>query len=114
VEERSKRATRQARTAELDAALALTGTWLRDLWVLALGAGDVVRAADREPALSALLDELASGDRERRALAGRLAEAIEAVQEARAALLVNATEGLLLDALTVRLTALGHGAPVPA
>lgn len=114
VEERSKRASRQARTAELDAALMLTGTWLRDLWVLALGAGDTVRGLDRQPALTALLDELAPSDRERRQLAGRLAEGLAAVQEARAALVVNATEGLLLDALTVRLTAIGRGTPVPA
>lgn len=114
VEERSKRASRQARTAELDAALSLTGTWLRDLWVLALGAPDVVRGSDREAAMRALLDELAPGERERRALAGRLTDAIVAVQDARAGLVVNASEGLLLDALTVRLGALGRGAPVPA
>lgn len=114
VEERSKRASRQARTAELDAALMLTGTWLRDLWVLALGAADTVRGVDRQSAMAALLDELAPGDRERRLLAQRLADGIAAVQEARAALVVNATEGLLLDALTVRLTAIGRGTPVPA
>jgi DNA polymerase-3 subunit delta' len=114
VDERSKRASRQARTAELDAALMLTGTWLRDLWVLALGAGDTIRGVDRQAALGALLEELAPGERERRQFAARLAEGIAAVQEARAALVVNASEGLLLDALTVRLTAIGHGAPVPA
>ncbi|MBO9532001.1 MAG: hypothetical protein J7513_03395 [Solirubrobacteraceae bacterium] len=114
VEERSKRAARQARTAELDAALVLTGTWLRDLWVLALGAGDTIRAVDRQPAFGALLEELAPTDRERRALGARLADGVAAVQEARLALTVNATEGLLLDALTVRLTALGRGGVVPA
>ncbi|MEH3053284.1 MAG: hypothetical protein PGN13_04640 [Patulibacter minatonensis] len=114
VEERAKRATRQARTAELDAALALTGTWLRDLWVLALGAPDVVRAVDRQAALAGVLDELAPTDRERRQLAGRLADGVSAIQDARAALIVNASEGLLLDALTVRLTAIGRGTPVPA
>lgn len=114
VEERSKRASRQARTAELDEALVLTGTWLRDLWVLSLGAPDTVRGIDRRSALEALLDELAPSDRERRALAGRLADAVAAVQDARAALVVNASEGLLLDALSVRLAALANGAPVPA
>ncbi|MFT4035536.1 MAG: hypothetical protein QM679_08165 [Patulibacter sp.] len=114
VEERAKRASRQARTAELDVALALTGTWLRDLWVVALGAGDVVRAVDRRDAFVALLGELAPGEQERRAFAARIAEGVVAVQQARAALAVNATEGLLLDALTIRLSALGRGAPVPA
>lgn len=114
VEERAKRAGRQARNAELDAALSLTATWLRDLWVLALDAGDVVRAIDRTSALHDALAELAATDAERRAVAPRLAEIVELVERSRAALKVNASEGLLLDALAVQIGSIAHGRPVTA
>lgn len=113
VEERAKRAARQARTTELDAALQLTGTWVRDLWALTLGAEDAVRGVDRLPLLRELAGELGGGPGVA-PLPARLAEAVVAVQEARRALEVNATEGLLLDALSVRLGALAQGVAVPA
>lgn len=114
VEERSKRAARQARTAALDEALALSAIWLRDLWVMALGAGEVVRGSDRSAALHMALERIAPTADERLAAAPRLAEAVSAVEHARTALRVNASEGLLLDALAVQLAALGAGRPVPA
>ncbi len=114
VDERAKRASRQARTAELDAALALTATWLRDLWVLALDAGDVVRGIDTTPALHDTLAELAATAEERRQLAPRLGEVVDLVQRSRAALRVNATEGLLLDALAIQIAGLAHGRPARA
>jgi DNA polymerase-3 subunit delta' len=114
VEERAKRASRQARMAELDAALSLTATWLRDLWVLSLDAGDVVRGIDRTSALHDALAELAATDDERRRAAPRLAEVVDLVERSRAALKVNATEGLLLDALSVQISAIAHGRPVTA
>lgn len=111
VEERAKRASRQARMVELDAALSLTATWLRDLWVLALDAGDVVRGIDRTGALHDALANLAATDAERRALAPRLAEAVDRVERSRTALRVNATEALLLDALSIQIAGLAHGRP---
>lgn len=111
VDERAKRAARQARTAELDAALSLTATWLRDLWVLALDAGDVVRGIDRTSALHETLAELAPTPDERRRLAPGLAEIVDLVERSRAALRVNATEGLLLDALAIQIGAIAHGRP---
>ncbi len=74
VEERAKRAARQARTAELDAALQLTGTFVRDLWALALGAEDAVRGVDRLPLLRELAQELGGGPGAA-PLAARLGEA---------------------------------------
>lgn len=112
VDERTKRASRQARMAELDAALALTATWLRDLWVLSLGASEVVRGVDRVPAMRQELAALAPTDDERRALAPRLGEVVDLVERSRAALRVNATEALLLDALAIQIGAIAHGRPV--
>lgn len=111
VEERAKRASRQARMVELDSALSLTATWLRDLWVLALDAGDTVRGIDRTAALHESLARLAATDHERRALAPRLAEAVDRVERSRTALRVNATEPLLLDALSIQIAGLAHGRP---
>lgn len=114
VEERAKRAARQARTAALDEAFSLAAIWLRDLWVMALGAGEVVRAVDRADQLHAALERIAPTDADRAAAVPRLAEAVTVVEQARTALRVNATEGLLLDAVAVRLAALAAGRPVPA
>ncbi len=114
VEERAKRAMRQARSAELDAALSLTATWLRDLWVLAQGAEDVIRAVDRIGALHDTLAGIAATDDERRRAAPRLADCVELVERSRFALRVNASEALLLDALSVQISAIAHGRPVAA
>lgn len=114
VEERAKRAMRQARSAELDAALSLTATWLRDLWVLAQGAEDVIRAIDRIEAMHDTLAEIAATEEERRRAAQRLADCVELVERSRSALRVNASEALLLDALSVQLAAIAHGRPVAA
>jgi DNA polymerase-3 subunit delta' len=114
VEERAKRATRQARSAELDAALSLTATWLRDLWVLAQGAEDVIRGIDRIGALHDTLAIIAATDDERRRAAPRLADCVELVERSRFALRVNATEALLLDSLAVQISAIAHGRPVAA
>ncbi|MEN0012342.1 MAG: hypothetical protein AAGC46_03195 [Solirubrobacteraceae bacterium] len=114
VEERAKRAGRQARNAELDAALSLTAAWLRDLWVLSLDAGDTVRAIDRTSALHDTLASLAATADERRDLAQRLDDVVDQVERSRAALKVNASEGLLLDALAVQIGSIAHGRPVTA
>src|SRR5690606_34702485 len=99
-------------TVELDLGLQLTAAWLRDLWVMALGAGDVVRGIDRTSRLHEALAELAATDEERRQLAPRLARVVEEVERSRSALRVNATEALLLDALCIRIAALAQGRPV--
>ncbi|HMS61869.1 MAG TPA: AAA family ATPase [Solirubrobacteraceae bacterium] len=93
----AKRAGRRARTGALDEALRLTGLWLRDVAAVADGAEDVVLATDR---LDALRADAQGRD------AHRLREGVELVDETRAALTVNVTEDLALEALAYRLMAL--------
>jgi DNA polymerase-3 subunit delta' len=114
VDDRAKRADRQARTAELDEGLRLTAAWLRDLWALALDAPDIVLAQDRIDILHRELSRLAATDTERRALAPRLAECVAAVERARGALRTNATEPLLLDALMIECAGLLRNTPALA
>lgn len=78
-----------------------------------------MRGADRLPALQNALSGLLGVDgvpdsAAAAALAPRLAKVVDEVERARSALRVNATEGLLLDALTIRIAALVHGRPVAA
>lgn len=93
--EAAKRAHRRARTAAIDHALELTGLWFRDVSVVADGAPDLVHATDRTAELSA-----DAGDRSPHRLRG----AVAIVDEARAALVVNVNEELLLEALASKLT----------
>jgi DNA polymerase III subunit delta' len=92
-----RRAERRARTAAMDLTLRLAEAWLRDVWCVAEGAGEVVHAQDRRPELE-------------RDAAGRapprLREAVELVQDVRRRLALNVSEELALEALAYRLQAL--------
>jgi DNA polymerase-3 subunit delta' len=92
--EAAKRAARRARAGALDQALQLVGLWYRDVAAVADGAPEVVYAVDRLDALQADAD---GRDPE------RLRTAVELVDEARAMLIVNPSEELLLEALAYRL-----------
>ncbi|HSD78093.1 MAG TPA: hypothetical protein VLA98_11840, partial [Solirubrobacteraceae bacterium] len=77
-----------------DHALQLAGLWFRDVAVLRDGAEDLVHATDRLPELRADAE-----DRD----AHRLREAVALVDETRAALALNPSEELQLEALASRL-----------
>jgi DNA polymerase III subunit delta' len=93
----AKRAGRRARTRTLDEALLLTGLWLRDVACVVDGAEDVVHATDR---LAELRADAEGRDTH------KLRRGVELVDETRAALTVNVTEELALEALAYRLVAL--------
>ncbi len=92
-----RRAERRARTGALDLALRLAERWLRDVWCVAEGAGELVYAVDRRPELE-------------RDAAGRpparLREGVELVQDTRLRLPLNVSEELALEALAYRLQTL--------
>jgi DNA polymerase-3 subunit delta' len=92
-----RRVERRARAGALDLALRLAQLWLRDLWCVAEGAGELVYALDRRPELE-------------RDAAGRsptrLREAVELVRDMRLRLALNVSEELVLEALAYRLQAL--------
>jgi DNA polymerase-3 subunit delta' len=92
--EAAKRAARRARSGALDQALQLAGLWFRDVAAVADQAPEVVYAVDR---LDTLQADAAGADPD------RLRTAVELVDEARAMLIVNPTEELLLEALAYRL-----------
>ena len=92
--EAAKRAARRARAGAIDHALQLTGLWLRDVAAVADGAPEVVHAVDRLDALH----EDAHGRS-----VHRLRAAVESVDDARALLILNPSEELLLEALAYRL-----------
>jgi DNA polymerase-3 subunit delta' len=92
--EAARRAQRRARTAALDHALQLVGLWYRDAASVADGAPELVHATDRLAELEA--------DAQGRS-AHRLRAAVVLVDEARAALVLNPTEELQLEALASRL-----------
>jgi len=96
-----RRAERRVRGSALDLALRLAQLWLRDLWCVAEGAGELVYALDRRPELER--------DAEGRSPA-RLREAVELVRDTRLRLELNVSEELALEALAYRLGAL-LGAP---
>jgi len=92
--ERSRRASRRARTETLDVALGLAGLWYRDLACLAAGVPELVHHADRSVELGA-------------DAAGRtvfvLRDAVDLVEETRARLAFNVSEDLACEALAYRL-----------
>jgi DNA polymerase-3 subunit delta' len=90
----ARRAARRARTGALDLALQVAGLWLRDVAVVRDGAEELVHATDRRADLRA--------DAEGRDV-HRLRAGVALVDDARAALAVNPTEELLLEALASRL-----------
>jgi DNA polymerase-3 subunit delta' len=92
--EAAKRAGRRARSGALDQAMQLVGLWYRDVAAVADGAPEVVHAVDR---LDALEQDAGATD------VHRLRRAVELVDDARAYLIVNPSEELLLEALAYRL-----------
>ena len=78
----------------LDQALQLVGLWFRDVAAVADEAPEVVHAGDR---LDALREDAARSD------VHRLRTAVELVDDARAYLILNPSEELLLEALAYRL-----------
>jgi DNA polymerase-3 subunit delta' len=92
-----RRAERRARTGALDLALGLAQLWLRDLWCVAEGAGELAYALDRRPEL----ERDAAGRSP-----ARLREAVELVRDTRLRLALNVSEELALEALAYRLQAL--------
>lgn len=92
--ERARRAARRARTAALDQGLSLVGLWLRDVACVADGAPELVHHVDSSEALAADAPERDPH---------RLRAGVAAVDDARAALRLNATEELTVEALAYRL-----------
>ncbi len=92
--ERVKRAQRRASASALDEGLRLVELWYRDAAMLAEGAGELVHAVDRLPALEAT----AAGRTPR-----TLHRALELVADTRERLALNVTEELALEALAYRL-----------
>jgi DNA polymerase III subunit delta' len=92
-----RRAERRARGGALDLALRLSQLWLRDLWCVAEGAGELVYALDRRPEL----ERDAAGRSP-----ARLREAVELVRDTRLRLTLNVSEELALEALAYRLQVL--------
>jgi DNA polymerase III subunit delta' len=95
-----RRAERRARSGALDLALRLAQLWLRDLWCVAEGAGELVYALDRRPEL----ERDATGRSP-----VRLREAVELVRDTRLRLELNVSEELALEALAYRLQAVLAG-----
>lgn len=85
-----RRAERRARAATLDLGLRLAELWLRDVWCVAIGAGELVLAVDRREAIEA--------DAEGRA-PDALRQAVELVAETRLRLALNVSEELAIEAL---------------
>ncbi len=92
-----RRAERRARGGALDLALRLAQLWLRDLWCVAEGAGELVYALDRRPEL----ERDAAGRSP-----ARLCEAVELVRDTRLRLELNVSEELALETLAYRLQTL--------
>ncbi len=89
-----RRAERRARTEALDLGLRLLELWLRDVWCIACGAGELAFALDRR----AELDASAAGCQPASLLAG-----VELVRDTRLRLALNVSEELALEALAYRL-----------
>jgi DNA polymerase III subunit delta' len=90
--DRARRAERRASTGALEHALQLIGLWYRDRACISAGAEELVHNADR---LDALREDAAKGTAWRAAVA--------TVDDTRAALLLNVSEELALEALAYRL-----------
>jgi DNA polymerase-3 subunit delta' len=92
--EAQRRSERRVRTRVLAGALQLAELWLRDLWCLAEGAGELVYNRDRV----AELEHDAAGRRPAALRAG-----VELVRDTRLRLALNVSEELALEALAYRL-----------
>jgi len=93
--EAARRSQRRARTGAIDSALTLCGLWFRDVACVVDGVEDLLHATDR---LDALREDAAG-----RETSHRLRDAVGLVDETRAALILNPTEELALEALASRL-----------
>ncbi len=91
-----RRTERRARTQALDLALALCGTWYRDLAAVASGAEPLVLNADRREELAEDAEGLDPA---------RARVALEWVLDTRRRLRLNVSEELALEALWLRLSA---------
>jgi DNA polymerase-3 subunit delta' len=98
--EAQRRSERRARTRVLAGALQLAELWLRDLWCVAEGAGELVYNCDR----LAELEHDAAGRRPAALRAG-----IELVRDTRLRLALNVSEELALEALAYGLQELLGG-----
>ena len=92
--DRARRAERRASTGALEHALQLIGLWYRDLACISAGAEELVHHSDR-------LDQLREDAVKRDGAAWRAA--VATVDDTRAALLLNVSEELALEALAYRL-----------
>jgi DNA polymerase-3 subunit delta' len=92
--DRARRAERRASTGALEHALQLIGLWYRDLACVAAGAEELVHHSDR---LEALQQDAAKRD------GAAWRAAVATVDDTRAALLLNVSEELALEALAYRL-----------
>jgi len=92
--ERARRAARRARTAALDQGLSLVGLWLRDVACVADGVPELAHHVDCAQELAADAPGRAPHS---------LRAGVAAVDDARAALRLNATEELAVEALAYRL-----------
>ncbi|HEY3759851.1 MAG TPA: hypothetical protein VGL37_08820 [Solirubrobacteraceae bacterium] len=99
--EAQRRSERRARTRVLAGALQLAELWLRDLWCVAEGVGELVYNCDR----LAELERDAAGRRPAALRAG-----IELVRDTRLRLALNVSEELALEALAYALQELLAGA----
>jgi DNA polymerase-3 subunit delta' len=90
--DRARRAERRASTGALEHALQLIGLWYRDLACISAGAEELVHNTDR---LDALREDAAKKSTWR--------DAVATVDDTRAALLLNVSEELALEALAYRL-----------
>jgi DNA polymerase-3 subunit delta' len=90
--DRARRAERRASTGALEHALQLIGLWYRDLACISAGAEELVHNTDR---LDALREDAAKKSAWR--------DAVATVDDTRAALLLNVSEELALEALAYRL-----------
>ena len=91
--ERIRRARRRVETAALDLALQVVALWYADLACVAWGAPDLVRNADRLPAL----------EEDSRVDPQRLRAAVEAVEDTRLRFQLNVSEELACESLAYRL-----------
>jgi DNA polymerase-3 subunit delta' len=92
--DRARRAERRASTGALEHSLQLIGLWYRDLACISAGAEELVHHSDR-------LDQLREDAAKRDGAAWRAAVAM--VDDTRAALALNVSEELALEALAYRL-----------
>ena len=92
--DRARRAERRAMTGALEHALQLVGLWYRDLTCVAAGAEELAHHSDR---LEALREDAAKRD------GAAWRAAVATVDDTRAALLLNVSEELALEALAYRL-----------